>query len=139
MPEVLELGQVYVSIEHATIVHLCACGCGSEVVLPLSPLDWRLTWNGEQISVSPSVGSWSLPCRSHYFIDGGRVRWAGGWSDEKVQAGRNCDRRLKEQRYGADLARDPLPPPMPAVAEAPLVESRPRGWLGWLRRIGRRR
>jgi hypothetical protein len=76
MPERLDDGVLYVSLEHATMVHSCACGCGSEVVLTLSPTDWRLTYDGEAVSVWPSVGSWSLPCRSHYFIERGLVRWA---------------------------------------------------------------
>lgn len=100
VPEVLEAGTLYVCPAHATMLHLCACGCGSEVVLPLSPIDWRLTFDGETVSVEPSVGSWALPCRSHYVIDRGRVRWAGDWSEDEVRRGREHDRRRKASRYG---------------------------------------
>jgi hypothetical protein len=62
-------GVLYVSPGYATVTHLCCCGCGAEVVTPLSPTDWKLTFDGVAISLSPSVGNWSLPCRSHYFID----------------------------------------------------------------------
>lgn len=137
VPEVLEPGFIYISIEHATMAHLCACGCVSEVVLPLSPVDWRFTWNGEQISVAPSVGSWSLPCRSHYIITGGRVRWADDWSDEDVAAGRSRDRRIKQQRYYADPVAEP-PVPAAAVAYDVPAGERSRGLLSWLRRIARR-
>src|SRR3546814_6526572 len=80
------------SSDLTVIMHLCACGCGNEVALPLSPTDWRLTYDGQSISVRPSIGSWSLPCRSHYFIDGGRVVWAGDWTDAEIAHGRALDR-----------------------------------------------
>ncbi|MGY2733604.1 DUF6527 family protein [Sphingomonas sp. UYP23] len=95
VPEQLDEGVLYVSLGHATMLHLCACGCGSEVVLPLAPTDWKLTFDGVAISVWPSVGSWSLACRSHYVVDRGRVRWAGDWTDEEVAEGRRRDRRRK--------------------------------------------
>ena len=100
VPECLDKGTLYVSLEHATMLHLCACGCGSEVALPLSPTDWRLTYDGDSISVWPSVGSWSLPCRSHYVIDGGRIKWAARWTNEEIEAGQIHDRHSKAARYG---------------------------------------
>lgn len=99
IPEPLLPGLLYVSLEHGTMIHLCACGCGSEVVLPLSRADWRFTYDGEAISVWPSVGSWSLPCRSHYVIDGGCVQWADKWTKEEVEAGRTRDRVRQAARY----------------------------------------
>ena len=39
IPERLEEGVLYVSILYATAMHLCACGCGREVVTPLTPTD----------------------------------------------------------------------------------------------------
>jgi hypothetical protein len=35
---------LYVSLEYATAIHACACGCGNEVVTPLSPNGWKLTF-----------------------------------------------------------------------------------------------
>jgi hypothetical protein len=99
VPEALKAGVLYVAPEHGVMMHLCACGCGNEVSLPLSRIDWRLTFDGETISVSPSVGNWSLPCRSHYVIDHSHVRWAGDWSDEEIANGRNRDRRRREPRH----------------------------------------
>lgn len=99
IPETLDPGQLYVSLEHRTMIHLCACGCGNEIVLPLSRADWRFTYDGEAISVSPSVGSWSLPCRSHYVISGGRVHWANDWTEKEVTAGRAQDRIRQAARY----------------------------------------
>ncbi|PWV47052.1 DUF6527 family protein [Chitinophaga sp. S165] len=68
MPDQLEDGKLYVSITCSVVVHKCACGCGNEVVIHLSPSDWKLTFDGETISLSPSVGNWQFPCRSHYWV-----------------------------------------------------------------------
>jgi hypothetical protein len=34
-------------------------------------------FDGRSVSLTPSIGSWSLPCHSHYFLTRGKVRWAG--------------------------------------------------------------
>src|SRR3546814_17897930 len=84
MPPRLEEGVLYVSLEHTVIMHLCASGCGNEVALPLSPTYWRLTYDGQSLSVRPSIGSWSLPCRSHYFIDDRWLVWAVVCTDTQI-------------------------------------------------------
>src|SRR4051812_849924 len=89
IPEKLEEGVLYVSMEYMTVAHLCCCGCGAEVSLPLSPVGWRLIYDGRSISLEPSIGSWSLPCSSHYWIRGNQVRWAEQWTPERVQAARD--------------------------------------------------
>ncbi|WP_310793974.1 DUF6527 family protein [Paraburkholderia sp. BL23I1N1] len=61
-------------MEYGTISHSCCCGCGNEVVTPLTPTDWSLTFDGEHISLWPSVGSWNLPCQSHYVVKSPGVR-----------------------------------------------------------------
>ena len=48
----LQDGIVYVSIQYATAVHKCCCGCGEEVVTPLSPTSWQMTFDGETISLT---------------------------------------------------------------------------------------
>ncbi|MFC4855982.1 DUF6527 family protein [Actinophytocola glycyrrhizae] len=30
-------------------------------------MDQRRDFNGETVSLSPSIGNWSFPCRSHYY------------------------------------------------------------------------
>jgi hypothetical protein len=67
-PDQLEEGVLYVSTTYASAMHLCCCGCGTEVITPLSPARWSITFDGETISLWPSVGNWSQPCRSHYII-----------------------------------------------------------------------
>jgi len=73
IPERLEPGVLYVSVDYATAVHSCCCGCGQEVVTPLSPTGWKMIFDGETISLSPSIGNWNFECRSHYFIERGHV------------------------------------------------------------------
>jgi hypothetical protein len=102
VPEVLEPGVLYVSMNYSTAVHRCCCGCGEEVVTPFSPTDWKMTFDGETVSLWPSIGSWDLACRSHYIIERGRVIDAGPWSDERIAAARRTDRAAKADYYGAE-------------------------------------
>ena len=100
IPERLEPGVLYVSMEYATSAHSCCCGCGEEVVTPFTPTDWKMTFDGETISLRPSIGNWTLKCRSHYVIDRGKVIEAGPWRDEQVEAERRRDRAAKARFYG---------------------------------------
>jgi hypothetical protein len=75
VPERMAPGTIYVSLPFATAVHLCACGCGEEVVTSIGPLDWSVEWHGASVSLHPSVGNARLPCRSHYYVRRGRVEW----------------------------------------------------------------
>ena len=45
IPDKLVDGVIYVSIPYATVAHKCCCGCGMEVVTPLSPTDWELIFD----------------------------------------------------------------------------------------------
>lgn len=105
--ESLAPGVLYISIEYATAAHSCCCGCGEEVVTPFSPTDWKMTFDGETISLSPSIGNWLLPCRSHYVIKRGRIIEAGPWTDEEVAAERQRDSRAKAAFYGTGSATPP--------------------------------
>lgn len=100
IPDTIDDGILYVSIKYATARHKCCCGCGNEVVTPLTPTDWSLTFDGETVSLNPSIGSWSLPCRSHYWIRRNRVQWAGRWSERKIRAARAADAAAKRRYYG---------------------------------------
>jgi hypothetical protein len=91
MPEELEPGYLYVSIRFRTAQHLCACGCGSRIVTPIKPAKYALTYNGETVSLWPSVGSWQKPCKSHYVIRDSTVVWYPEWSDREIARGRARD------------------------------------------------
>lgn len=97
VPQELEPGVVYVSMEYATVLHLCCCGCGNQVVTPLAPARWRLTFDGESISLSPSIGNWSFPCQSHYWITRNQVRWDRVFSDAEIASVRARDQRALQQ------------------------------------------
>jgi len=91
VPRTLAPRVLYLALEHSTVVHLCACGCGTKVVTPLGPAQWRLTFDGDTISLWPSVGNWQFPCRSHYWIRENAVVWAGPMTDAEVAFLRHKD------------------------------------------------
>jgi hypothetical protein len=93
IPRELEANTIYVSIPYATAIHNCCCGCGNRVVTPISPTDWKLIFDGRSISLDPSIGNWSFPCRSHYWIRNNRVVWSDQWSEDEVDAVRQKDAR----------------------------------------------
>jgi len=99
MPDDLKDGTIYVSVSFATVIHKCCCGCGNEVVTPLSPTDWKLTFDGESISLDPSIGNWSFPCQSHYWIRLNRVQWVRRWDQEEIDRSRTYDRWMKKNYY----------------------------------------
>ncbi len=95
IPDHLHDGVLYVSMEFRTTMHLCACACGNPVVLPLRRTAWSLMYDGETVSVRPSVGNWSFACQSHYWIRQGKVVWERQWSAAHIEAGRQ--RTLEER------------------------------------------
>lgn len=101
IPEQLDEGVLYVSRPYATAVHKCCCGCGQEVVTPLSPRDWSLTPGNGGVRLSPSIGNWSYPCRSHYWIWDGRVIRAEQWSSNRIEQGRERERSVREAYYAS--------------------------------------
>lgn len=94
----IENGVIYISLEYDTIVHNCLCGCGQQVVTPLSPTDWKITYDGETISLHPSIGNWSFRCGSHYWIKKNKVHWSEQWSQRQIAAGRVQD-NMNKQTY----------------------------------------
>ena len=84
VPRQIDEKTLYISMDDGTCIHRCLCGCGAEVVTPLSPRQWSLTYDGETVSLWPSIGSWNLPCQSHYIISHNRVRWARRFSPEEI-------------------------------------------------------
>jgi hypothetical protein len=100
-PRELEPGVLYISMEYATAVHSCCCGCGERVVTPFTPTDWKMTFDGESVSLNPSVGNWNQDCRSHYVIRRNRIIECGPWSGANVEAERRRDKRAKAAYYGS--------------------------------------
>lgn len=101
IPVEIEDNVLYISIPFCTAIHKCVCGCGKEVVTPLSPTDWRLTFDGKTVSLYPSIGNWNFGCQSHYFINKSKIEYARTWSDVEVEKGRRKDARSKEEFYSS--------------------------------------
>lgn len=98
VPEQLEPGILYVSEENDVVMHLCCCGCGQEVVTPLSPAEWSIRRSGNVVSLRPSIGNWDYPCRSHYWITNNRIEWASPMSNKQIAIVKERD-RIDKQRY----------------------------------------
>lgn len=99
VPEKLEDGVLYISIDYSSVIHKCCCGCGEEVVTPLSPTDWKLIYDGDSVSLYPSIGNWSSKCKSHYFITNSKVQWAPKWTQSQIKRGRKQDELNKKEYY----------------------------------------
>ena len=138
IPDELEPSTLYVSVDFLTTSHLCACGCGAEVALPLHPTKWSVSFDGAAVTMRPSIGSSSLPCRSHYLITSGEVRWADPMTDEDYDAARARDRRDDERwhRRGSTQAAAMAPTPKPPVTDPPVRDG---GAMGRVIRFFRRR
>jgi hypothetical protein len=96
IPERLEPGKLYISHRYSTAVHLCCCGCGREVVTPLNPAKWRFTESRGTVSLFPSIGNWSFPCKSHYWITDSHIHWASTMSSALIAAVQNRDKQDAE-------------------------------------------
>lgn len=94
---------IYISLDYDTAVHNCVCGCGQQVVTPLSPTEWKLTYNGESVSLYPSIGNWEFDCKSHYWVREGKVIWDEMWSEQRINSGRTIDRREKMVYYDKEI------------------------------------
>ena len=108
IPRELKRNTVYVSIPYATAIHNCCCGCGNRVVTPLSPADWRLIFDGSSVSLEPSIGNWSFPCRSHYWIRNNCVIWSDEWTDDEIDAARSRDAHAHAAYFGTNTDRSKL-------------------------------
>jgi hypothetical protein len=121
-------GVLYISTDYATVVHLCACGCGTKVVTPLSPAKWSLNFDGDTISLNPSIGNWQFPCRSHYVIRRNRVQWAPAWSNQQIEHGRRRD-AADVERYLSGRGLE-----LTEFADEPIPSER-RSFMNWLAQL----
>ncbi len=132
VPDHLDPGVLYISIEYGTAVHSCCCGCGEEVVTPITPTDWKMTFDGETVSLWPSIGNWKLPCRSHYVIERGRVIEARPWTDDQIAAEHRRDKAAKARYYDMSKPTEAVKPtPVPTAASEDALDPwlRIKHWL----------
>lgn len=97
MPDIIKQGILYVSMQYSVIIHLCACGCGEKVVTPLSSEDWQLYYDGETISLYPSIGNWDFSCRSHYWIRRNKIIYAKKWEEKEIKIGKKKKKNNKKR------------------------------------------
>lgn len=80
-PTVIEDGKLYMLPHYNCAIHNCMCGCGETVVTSIDDGKgltngfWGWTYDGQNVSLTPSVGNFKFQCRSHYFLQNGKVRW----------------------------------------------------------------
>ncbi len=93
IPSELEDNVLYISLKYNVTKHLCPCGCRSEIVATLSPAKWKLSYDGETVSLNPSIGNWHHKCQSHYCIIKDEVVWARKMSKHKIGAAIQRDQK----------------------------------------------
>lgn len=106
VPDTLEQGVLYISCQNLAMIHLCCCGCGNQVVTPLSPTGWELRYDGRGVTLYPSIGNWKLRCQSHYWIRNNKVRWAGRLSKAEIADHYASNARLRERYFRGDFDPD---------------------------------
>jgi hypothetical protein len=124
IPEQLDQGKIYISETYATSAHKCCCGCGNKVVTPLNPTGWKLTVDNGRVSLYPSIGNWSFPCRSHYWIKRNEVVWSYDMSQREIDAGRRADAKLRERYY----SNEPKEPEKPVTSLGPSPKPAQNVW-----------
>ncbi|MGN1158331.1 MAG: DUF6527 family protein [Agathobacter sp.] len=97
VPEKLKSGLLYICFDCNVVAHLCACGCGEKVILPIDPNFWSVKYDGETVSLAPSIGNFQFPCKSHYWIKENRVIWADTFTPRPEQSKKR--RRRKKKRF----------------------------------------
>ncbi|MDF2596152.1 MAG: hypothetical protein K0R69_2493 [Clostridia bacterium] len=86
IPKELKPGVLYISVMYNAVVHSCACGCGKEIVTPLDRHSgWVMTYDGENASLSPSIGNGRYECHSHYFLKNGFVEWLPNFGEYHIE------------------------------------------------------
>lgn len=84
IPNSIDEGMIYVCLECDIVIHKCACGCGEEVATPIDKTyGWTFFYDGEGISLYPSIGNWNYKCKSHYFINNSNVVWINKFRKSK--------------------------------------------------------
>ena len=131
VPTERDEGKLYVSMKFRTVVHNCFCGCGTKVVTPLKPSAWQMLFDGDTVTLQPSIGNSGHACGAHYWIRKGWALPAGRMTEADIERGRARDQALQDAYYGT---------PVTVPTETPVAEATPprkkRGFWSWL---GRRR
>lgn len=125
IPDHLEDGVLYISERFRTCSHKCCCGCGEEVVTPLSPAEWRISCERDLVSLWPSIGNWDYACHSHYFIQRNQVKWAKAMTASQIKSVQQRDagdlvKLIKSNNAAKTGEKRPLTPPL-VSSRAPML------------------
>jgi hypothetical protein len=76
VPQPMVHGVLYISKRFETALHLCACGCGEQVVTPQPrgpDSGWVLSGTDDCVTLRPSIGNpW---CKAHYYVTDNKINW----------------------------------------------------------------
>lgn len=103
IPDQIDELTLYITVEYRTAIHKCVCGCGNEVITPFSPTDWELSFNGDSVSLSPSIGNWNFKCQSHYWIVKNKIIHSSKWDKDEIVSNRKFDKRNKAKFYTQNI------------------------------------
>ena len=126
-PAQLKDSVLYVSMVHSCVIHRCCCGCGEKVVTPLSPGEWQLSFDGEAISLHPSIGNSRFRCRSHYWIRQGQVIWVPTLSPAETETARKWGRAARDAHFNSRRPEAVVPAPSVPTKKSGLLQ---RVWDG---------
>jgi len=99
-PDSLRPGILYWSKKFKISAHLCACGCGDIIYLPVDSANYSIRMDKGGPTLRPSVGNWNV-CNAHYFITNGEVRWAAKWTPEQITTGRAAEDARRDAYYAS--------------------------------------
>nr|WP_315848157.1 DUF6527 family protein [uncultured Rhodoferax sp.] len=138
IPEKLEPDTLYISLEYNSANHLCACGCGREVVTIIGPADSSITSSGRGVSISTSIGNSNFPCKSHYWIKDSHILWESPMTPQLTALSRARDKAAKAREYGdrrtgAEAA--PTAPSAGASVKPSVPSSTPELTKPWWRKL----
>lgn len=99
IPDHIEAGVLYISMEYRFSRHSCGCGCGEIIDIIFSPTDWKMIFDGSTVSITPSIGNWSYHCKSHYWITKNIIVFASKCTKEQINRNRKTDIQNKKRHY----------------------------------------
>ena len=96
IPKEIDDGYLYLCLPYNAVIHKCACGCGEIISTPLDKkYGWVMKYDGEAVTLSPSIGNGAYKCRSHYFIRENSVVWLGKMGEINTKQRKKKDFSLK--------------------------------------------
>lgn len=88
IPKEIDDGYLYLCLPYNAVIHKCACGCGEIISTPLDKkYGWVMKYDGQAITLRPSIGNFSIPCRSHYYITDNNVEWLESYQQKNNKKG----------------------------------------------------